>query len=194
MHHTLCQQYLNAIYQDSGTVKYEAATIAETSGTILYESVQKLLHVMQLTENDVFTDYGSGNGNIVAQVFLNSLVKEAIGIEIVEACHQQAIYIADRIQKELPHFYNNNRKLTFINSDFLKAPINTTSVAFVSALCFPPQLLHQLGTLINNLPNIRMVLSLRPIKTLQRLHFKKTIHLQGSWDSVLCYWYSILDK
>lgn len=188
---TLCQQYLNAIYQESGIMKYDANTLAETSGTILYESVETLLRTMQLNAQDVFTDYGSGNGSVVAQMFLNSQVKEAVGIEIVNVCHQQASAIATRIQQDLPPFYHDQRKLTFIQADFLKMSVDATTVAFVSALCFPPHLLHAIGHVLNRLPHLRMVLSLRPIPTLQRLRFTHTIHLQGSWDSVLCYCYKI---
>lgn len=185
----LSEQYLNLVYQQAVKNDLQKNTLSETQGEILYPSVDKLLSQIKLTEQDVFVDFGSGLGKIVAQVFLNTDVKEAIGIEILPELHQVASAVAERIYSDLPDFYAGERKLNFKLGSFLEISITTATVALVSAICYPPAVLYALGTIINNTPSIHTVLTLRPIASLERLVFKKTIHIQCSWDSALCYVY-----
>lgn len=187
---TLCQHYLTVLYHGIHTQR-AFTNINETYGEIFYAGIDKLLSVMNLSEKDVFVDYGSGLGKVVIQVFLKSLVKEAYGIEISAELHQHAASIAQKTQKDLPEFYNDGRKLTFLQGDFLKTPITTATVALVTATCFTQPLLAALGQVIEHTPSIHTVLSLRPIHTLQRLTFQKTIRIECSWDTALCYVYTL---
>jgi hypothetical protein len=184
----LCQQYLNILYQKT-TSHYTPASIAETSGEILYESINKLIPIMQLNENDVFADLGSAKGKIISQIFLTTPVKTAVGIEIVPELHSTAITVSQQIKNDLPHFYENDRNMIFMQGNFLKIPLDNITVAIINATCFPPVLVVELGKIINNTPTIRLVLSTRPLVTLQRLGFKKVIPIECSWDSTLCYCY-----
>jgi len=185
----LCEQYLTILYQKIQYTSHNNNNISETYGEILYAGMNKLLSKIKFTDQDIFIDIGSGLGKIVAQVFLHSNVKEAHGIEISPDLHSLATAIAERIQTELPHFYEGNRKLNFILGNFLETPMLPATIAFINAICLPPTLLHALGDIINNTTSIHTVLTTRPIPTLQRLSFKKTIHIQCSWDSALCYVY-----
>lgn len=185
----LCQKYLNILYLNTSSY-YKPANIAETRGEILYESINKLIPIMRLKDNDVFVDLGSANGKIISQIFLTTPVKTAVGIEIVPELHSTAITVSQRIKNDLPHFYENDRNMIFIQGDFLKIPLDSITVALANATCFPPLLLDELGKIINNTRTIRLVLSLRPLVTLQRLEFKKVIPIECSWDSTLCYCYA----
>lgn len=185
----LCQQYLNIVYNN--VQKYhEKKQISETSGEILYEGINKLLSHIPLNHNDIFFDLGSGIGKIVLQVFLNSVVKEACGIEIVSTSHQQALRAADRVLQELPEFYAGNRKLSFLYGSFLETPLIGATVVLINAICFSQDIVQALGNIINQSPSIHTVLTLRPINTLQHHRFKKTIRIECSWDTALCYVYT----
>jgi hypothetical protein len=184
----LCQKYLNILYHQVISY-YKPTNIAETSGEIFYESINKLIPMMRLKESDVFVDLGSANGKIVSQIFLTTPVKTSIGIEIVPELHNAAMRVLQQIKNDLPYFYENNREMTFIHGDFLNKSLDSMTVALINATCFPPSLLHELGKVINNTPTIRLVLSLRPLITLQRLVCKKVIPIECSWDSTLCYCY-----
>lgn len=183
----LCQQYLDILY--AGTTLHQANDIPETYGEILYPALNKLINRVPLHADDVFVDLGSGIGKALVQVFLNSPVREARGIEIVHHLHQQAVSIAARIERELPIFYMDKRKLQFFLGDFLSFPLADATVIFLCSPCFTQQTLNQLGVLINGTPRIQSVLTLRPIANLTRLAFKETIRLECSWDSALCYRY-----
>ena len=191
--HTLCQHYLQIIYHDIGALSHENPNkinpATETQGEILYPSITKLLSVITLTADDVFIDLGSGTGKITAQVFLMSPVKEAWGIEIVPELHQYAVRASERIQREFLGFFMHGRKLNLLQGSFFDIPFRTATVALINATCFSQMILHRLSKIINETPSIHTVFSLRPLTALTRLVFKKTIRIECSWDSALCYVY-----
>jgi hypothetical protein len=96
---------------------------------------------------------------------------------------------SQKLQQDLPDFFTEDRKLTFLLGNFLETPLSKATIALVNSTCFTPQLLSDLGEIIERSPNIHTVLSLRPIHTLRRLVFKKTIRVECSWDTTLCYLY-----
>jgi len=186
----LCQYYLTILYHES-EIKGISTThdVCQIYGEILYPGVDKILAVIQPSESDVFVDYGSGLGKMVLQVFLKSLVKAAYGIEIVPELYQHACNATQRLQQDLPGFYQQGRTLSFLSGDFLQVRIATATIAMVTSTCFSQSLLNQLGTIFEQTPSIHTVLSLRPFKTLERLAFRRTIRIESSWDTVLCYVY-----
>jgi len=187
----LCQHYLTILYSDELPKQSSAPQVAitETYGEILYPSVNKLISLILLTTQDVFVDLGSGKGQVVIQVFLNSVVKEVYGIELLPKLHTRAITACERLQSELPDFFHGSRKISFLSGSFLDIPFTTATVVFINSTCFTQSLLNELGQRIENTPSIHTVLSLRPLNTLKRFIFKKAIRIECSWDSALCYFY-----
>ena len=186
----LCEKYLSILYQNGADTQAHrsGSQITETLGEILSPSVNKLFSLMPLTSDDVFVDLGSGLGKIVIQAFLQSDVREAIGIEIVPWMHECATKAASRLQQHMPELFAN-RKLTFLSGDFLSTSFNAATVALINATCFGPELLHALGRIIEQTPSIHTVFSMRPIPDLQRLHFRRAVSVECSWDAALCYMY-----
>ncbi len=195
---TLCQHYLNILYSEVEKKRVTSASskknIVETYGEILYQSVNKLISAIQLTENDIFVDLGSGMGKIVIQFFLKSMIKAAYGIELLPHLHQNAVEAAKTLQHDLPCFYNGTRQLIFLLGSFLDTPFKTATIVLITSTCFTQSLLNELGIIIENTPSIHTVLCLHPIRTLQRLVFKKVIRIECSWDTALCYIYSTKER
>jgi len=188
----LCQQYLNTVYRDKKGHRSQPAAeriISESYGEILYPSVNKLLSILNLQEDDVFWDAGSGLGKLAMQVFLSSKVKAVYGIEIIPELHQKACEAAQQLQRELPEFYSNNRALEFLLGSFLEVPLENATVLFIGSPCFTPLMLDTLSYRIQNTPSIHTVLTLRPLCRLQRLTCTSYCRIQGSWDTALCYIY-----
>lgn len=191
----LCQQYLNIVYSECQLKRpkinqNKSSHMVETYGEILYSSVNKLLSIVPPKQEDVFFDLGSGIGRVVAQVFLQTPVKAAYGIEISPALCQQATLAMARIEQELPQFYQDNRTIKILCGDFLKIPLCGATIVLIISTCFTQDILFELGKIINHTSTIHSVFSLRPIATLERLSFRKVIQVECSWDSALCYLYS----
>jgi SAM-dependent methyltransferase len=187
----LCQQYLNIVYHDAAECSTNNLSaqhkIVETSGEILFAGVSRLL--TYLKASDAFLDLGSGAGKVVTQVFLNSAVKAARGIELIPDLDRRAQFAAASIQRDLPEFYEQGRELNFKQGDFLDYSINDASVVLINSVCFSQALLLAIGKLLNTSPHVHTVLTLRPIANLTQVFFKKTLRIECSWDTALCYVY-----
>lgn len=186
----LTQHYLNIVYNNVQAY-HKKNHIYETSGEILFSSINKLFSVFPLNEQDVFVDLGSGIGKIVLQIFLTTPVKKAYGIEIVNESHQRALLAAQKLQHDLPDFYSEDRELQFLLGNFLENSLEGTTVALVNSICLNQKVVTELGKLLNNTQSIHTVFTLRPMPTLKRLRFKRTIRIECSWDTVLCYVYGL---
>lgn len=189
----LCQRYLDIIYRDTkrhfSDNKHKYKDASDTYGEILYESANKLISKIHFSENDVFVDLGSGLGKFVIQVFLNSIVKEARGIELISELHQQALTAAEKVKRDIPNVFLGERKLDFTLGDFLNTSFDSATVVFICAPCFSQKTLFTLGKRINEIPSIHTVLSLRPLSSLYHLSFKEAVRVECSWDTALCYIY-----
>lgn len=185
----LCESYLKLIYQNAN-ISTQVNSISETYGEILPVGIDKLLSVMSLDDGDVFFDLGSGLGKLAVQVFLKSSIKEVCGIELLPELHMQAIAISNRVHVELPAFYSGNRRLNFLLGSFLELPMANATAVLVSSPCFSPDIMYALGRILEATPTIHSVLTMRPIRGLKRLSFKKSIRIECSWDSALCYLYT----
>lgn len=185
----LCQNYLNTVYAHIQATQSKAQCITETNGEILPLSINKLISLVALSDNDVFVDLGAGAGKVVTQVFLTTQVKKALGIEIRPDLHHQAVAAATRIREELPMFYQPNRSLDFLLGSMFDISFSDATVLWVNSVCFSPDMLIRLGKIINASPHIHTVLALRPLPGLKKLSFKRSIRVECSWDTALCYLY-----
>lgn len=191
----LCQHYLNYLYQSFNPCKeieaYKEKDLSATQGEILYGSINELLSEISLNQDDIFYDLGSGMGKVTLQVFLKTPVKEACGIEFIPSLYEQSIKIGAKVKQDLPEFYVDDRKLRFIQGDFLETSFDSATVVFINSICFNQKTLLSLGRIIDQNSRIHTLLSLRPLPTIKRLRFVKIKMAEGSWDSALCYFYSL---
>ena len=163
--------------------------IAETYGEILPASIRRLMNIVQPTTHDVFVDLGSGMGKVVQQVFKETPVKEARGIEVIPELHQVAQQNVTEMSREAPEYFMNGRELVLILGDFLQTNLASATITLMGSPCFGPTMLDELASIIEKTPTIHTVLSLRPLLHLSRLSFKRALRVECSWDSAQCYLY-----
>lgn len=183
----LCHYYLHLIYSEIQT-NYLCKSPPDY-GEILPQGVDKILSKLVFQSDDIFMDFGSGKGKLVNQIFLQSPVREASGIELNEFLHQQAMSAAKQIKVDLPECFANQRILSFIHGNFLNFPNKNATIGFINSICFKPRLLESLGILLNELKSLRIILTLRPMVSLTSFRFKFSFKIECSWDSSLCYLY-----
>jgi hypothetical protein len=183
----LCHQYLQLVYQGSRT-NHTQNNVAQTYGEILYLSVDKLLAELAFTENDIFLDLGSGLGKIVLQCFLQTPVRESSGIEYFPQLHEQATTALQRVQRELPEFFHNNRSVKLLLGDFFEIPWTAATVVLTGSPCFSARFLKKLAQCLDTQPTLRSVVSLRPLP-LTGFTLQKALRVECSWDTSLCYLY-----
>ncbi|HVV67564.1 MAG TPA: hypothetical protein VHE99_00785 [Gammaproteobacteria bacterium] len=195
----LYQGYLAKVYQDTQAFfpysHHERESRAQTGvcivyGELLYYSVKKVIKEMQHSPSDIFLDLGSGIGKLALQVFLESDVAKVVGIEALPILDAQAQKVAQQVASDYPFFWENGRELTFICSDFMKTSWMDATIIFACSTCFTPELLEIVGNRINQEPQVRQVLSLRPFPTL-KMPLRRVFTVEGNWDTVLCFYYQV---
>jgi H3 lysine-79-specific histone-lysine N-methyltransferase len=82
-------------------------------GEVSMASVTALLKVLEIQQKDVFMDVGAGIGNIIAQVALQSLAHQVLGIEIRES----AVLVAKQILADTAIRYPQLLKITMLDGD-----------------------------------------------------------------------------
>jgi hypothetical protein len=105
---SFARRLLEAVY--AGTDQYgtisddEEDAINSTGGhwaygEISHDGLHALLEYMQLEQNSVFYDFGSGLGKVVAQCFLTTNVRKVVGIEMAGTRHTQGWQACERMGK-----------------------------------------------------------------------------------------------
>jgi|GEM_PF-896276 len=118
-------------------------------GEILYDSLQYILDKESFGPTDVFYDFGSGVGKVVIQVYLNTPVRKAIGIELSISRNNRALSALDSFKKT-PYFsrYNHTnieeREIDFYHENILKTDISDATIIYMASSCFAPELLEKL--------------------------------------------------
>lgn len=176
-------------YTDSEKKKFMSKDICYVYGELLYPSTLKIINKLNLSSKDSILDLGSGLGKFVIQMFLRSSVGKVIGIEAAQYLYKQSERVINQVKKELPFFWENNRELTLIESNFLEVDWEISNIIYSCSTCFTQTLLDKIGEKINHTSNVNHVLSLRPLPTLTRLKLHQVFSVECSWDSVLCFWY-----
>ncbi|MDB6096479.1 MAG: hypothetical protein JWM09_757 [Francisellaceae bacterium] len=195
---SICKAYLEDTYRElSGFVGYEAGEKEEnqknniflTYGEILYDSVDKILNELNLDENDVFYDLGSGVGKMVTQVFMNNLIKKCVGIEASVPRYQNAMKALECIRKDFPILFKNDRIINFECQNFLSADLQDATIVYSCSTCFSEDLLDKIAKKVNECPKIKYLMSLKKINC--KLPLLKTVEIECTWDKSICNIYGI---
>jgi len=196
----LYQGYFSKVYQHThGYIAYSKAELAvfdqenvsQTYGELLYPSVRKMLAEYKSKETDVFLDLGSGLGKCALQAFTQTPVKKVIGIEAADGLFAQSTVAYERLKNDFPFFWNDNRQLELRHGNFLTADWQDTTLIYTCSTCFTQNLLAEIGRKINQHTSVQQVISLRPLPTLERLKLQNVFSVECSWDSSLCFHYSL---
>jgi precorrin-6B methylase 2 len=118
-------------------------------GEIPYDSLQVILDNELIGPNDVFYDFGSGCGKVVTQVYLNTPVKKAVGIEASFTRYNGSVRMMQKFKTTdayIDRKYNakSRRNIAFINKNFLKVNVSDATVIYMCATCFAPDLMDKL--------------------------------------------------
>lgn len=196
----LYQGYFSKVYERAkGYIAYSKDELAgfarenvsQTYGELLYPSVKKMLGEFHPKEDDVFLDLGSGLGKCALQAFMQTPVKKVLGIEASDPLFEQSHAVFEKLKTDFPFFWEDNRQLQLIHGNFLTTDWQDTSLVYTCSTCFTQNLLAEIGRKINQQESVQQAMSLRPLPTLTRLKLKNVFSVECSWDSSLCFHYSI---
>ena len=200
----LCQAYITELYRNvSGFISYqpgekESAQLEKvflTYGEILFPSFNKVIRRMDITENDVFYDLGSGAGKSALQFFLKTPVKKVIGIEANKLRSDSSLKIYKQVKRELPELFEGGRVLKCLPSNFLDVDISDATIIYICSTCFNTELLADIGRIVDKCPNIRYLISI-PSVTYDyasipcKLPIEEVVDIECSWGHTKFYFYT----
>lgn len=186
----LVPKYIRKIYNNYTGFKLKLTdnndnTVAHTYGEILPESVSEMIKNINIDNNDVFYDLGSGIGKVPTQFYLETPVKKSVGIEYNESRNNIAKIISSEIKN---NFKSKYKKLELINDNFFNVDTTDGTIFYLCSTCFNDSVMNQLFEKIISSPNLKAIISLKPFPNI--IH-DKVIKLPMTWNKSgsLCHFY-----
>lgn len=200
----LSEEYINLLYQGtSGFISYypgereeaEKDKVFLTYGEILYPSLNKIINYMDINENDVFYDFGSGVGKVALQMLLNTPIKKAVGIEAHKKRNDVAVKVYQQVKKEFKELLEN-RHLDCLNTNFLEVDVKDATIIYTCSTLFEPVLLADIARIVDTCPNMKYLISIPSVKfdyahvPTKNLLVEEIMDIDCTWDKTVCYIYT----
>lgn len=200
----LSEEYISLLYKGySGFISYypgqrekaEEDKVFLTYGEILYPSLKKITDYMDINENDVFYDFGSGVGKVALQVLLTTPVKKAVGIEANSKRNDVAVKVYSQVKKEFKELFEH-RQLECLQENFLKVDVSDANIIYTCSTLFGTNLLADIGDIVDRCPNIRYLVSIPSVQyhyahiPCKTLLVKDILDIECTWDKTVCYIYT----
>lgn len=193
----LCQEYMTAVYQGvSGFISYQPGEkeshakekIFLTYGEILYPSVNTIIEQLDIEENDVFYDLGSGIGKVGLHFFLKTPVKKVLGIEYSEKRNLFAEKVYKQVKHEFPELFERGRELKTMKGNFMETDINDATIIYTCSTCFSEELLENMAEMLDRCPNVRYIVSMKPLPL--KMPLVSVLDIECTWDKTKCHLYA----
>lgn len=139
-------------------------------GEITNEGIEILLKELDLNENDIFFDLGSGKGKLVYEIAKITPVKQSIGIEYNKSRYNESIkFVSDRIK--------------FLNENMINSDLSQGTVFYLCSTCYSEDLLAGILDKIKNNKNLKYIISLKKYDKIKKVLPKvKKIKIQTTWN------------
>jgi len=180
------RQVMNRIYRDIcgfEIPKIEEAAIRKSKGSpiygeITYASLTKLFNYLEISENDIVYDLGSGVGKVVIYTALCTKVGRAIGIELSESRHRDAV-------KALSEAQQINNKLLgrceFINDDLTTVDLSRASVIYTCSTAFSLGFMKKVTARLSTLSHEFRLVTLQELPEAKPFKLIDKLRLDMSW-------------
>lgn len=159
-----------------------------TYGEIVPQAFHEVLSAVSPREGEVFYDLGSGTGKATLLAALTFPFSRSVGIELLpglgDAARQVLTQFDAEVRPQLPPEYQQ-RKIEFIDGDFLEADLSQADIVFAHGTCYPHHLIGQLGAKLAELkPGARVVLAGHTFDT-PELGFVRMMMMRADWGTSL---------
>jgi len=137
-------------------------------GEITTDSVTKLIRICGITSSDMFVDIGSGVGNVVAQVALESSAYVAVGIEVRASLAKCSKRQLERFSSVFPRL----RNVRIHAQDVVNADVNLwhdTTIIYCHNTVFQPATQLFVEQLCCSIPRLKTVILQNPFCSRHRV-------------------------
>ncbi len=147
-------------------------------GELLPSATAKLFRYLELTENDVLYDLGSGIGKVAIQAAITTRVKRVVGIEMMPSRHEIACDVLSEVE--------GCGMLTadvceLWQADFMRSRIPDATIIYTCSTAFPVDLIDRLADKVARLQNVRKFVTLQELEPTRRFRQTTVLRLDTSW-------------
>lgn len=166
---------------------YDLQTVNTTYGEMLSESVDKIIEECHIGETDIISDFGSGQGKITLQMFVNGNVKKAYGIEIVTNRWITSCNVLGELFKSHPEYLGCGRICQFTNANIKDyMDVGDTTVAYMCSTLYPNNLMEIIQNKLKECPKLRTIITHKEWKGFESLcPTHTTLTLDCTWSKQL---------
>ena len=155
--------------------------VKNTYGTLTPEGVNKLIKYLSIDKNDIFTDLGSGIGNIVMNFAANTDVKLSRGIEFLKSRHYAGLNYLKKFEEEMGGKVNT--KIELINGDIYDYDYSDSTIVFACSTCFPNELMDNIVKKCEQNKNLKYFITQKILEDNINLDHIGNVVLKASWNS-----------
>lgn len=154
----------NLIYRDSNgfllsqQARQQSDAMEYAYGEIEFLSFIALLSLVQLDENTVFYDLGSGTGKAVLACSMIFPVRKSIGIELFPQLYLDACQRVNQLAA-LANYSELASKIQFILGDFLEVNLQDATLIFINSTAFFGPTWEKLCARLDHLPKLNTVIT-----------------------------------
>ncbi|MGK0309289.1 MAG: hypothetical protein ACJAT5_000301 [Lentimonas sp.] len=154
---------------------------ASVYGELTPLGTQQLLNYLQLSEEDVFYDLGSGVGKINIQIGMTVSIKKCVGVELMYSRWKESSMALEEARSQNLLITKN---VQFYNESFLESDITDASVIYIASTCYSSTFMDKFVRKIKTCTKPVKVVTLRDFNRNHRgFQFIENIDLNVSWTS-----------
>jgi len=147
-------------------------------GEITFGALDKLIRYLDLDDQDVFYDLGSGVGKVVHQIAMTTNVKRVVGVELSATRFKDAQKVRDAAAKEK---WISKARCKFEHGDILKADLSKATVLYTCSTAFPMTFMMKLAKKLAESKRPQRIISLQELPQVPGLKLIDKIPLDMSW-------------
>lgn len=183
-------KYINKLYSNTTGFKLadndklhsanNTEDVFSTYGEITPSAVSEMIASINVNNDDVFYDLGSGTGKVPVQFYLETPVKKAVGVELGTHRYTVSMNVKNFIDT---NFYSKYKTLEFINENMKEVDLSDATIVYMCSTCFSDKLLMDMYDKLKYNTNLKYIISLKEIPGLKSTFKKKlpmTWNPQGS--------------
>lgn len=182
----------NEIYQGidgfliSKSARSEQDALDYIYGEIKFIPFIALLSQVDINQETIFCDFGSGIGKAVLAAAMVFPIKKSIGIEILPQLHKCACAQQEKLKLN-PKYTQQADNIEFILGDFLEKDLNSINLAFINSSTLFDPTWSSLCTRLDNIPGLKTVITTsKPLKS-REFTVINSYKVQMSWGVVMAY-------
>ncbi len=165
------------------TTEADEAVVVERSssamyGEILPSSTTKLLDYLNLNEDDVFFDLGSGTGKVVIQAAMTTKLRRCVGVELVKNRYIASAAVLQVVQSE---DRLKTQDVQFLCEDFMETDLAEATIIYSCSTAFSQGLLQKLARRMADLPSNTLFVTLQDLDETPWFLLEEVLSLDMSW-------------